>query len=637
MVWYIIHTHSFYIIFQDFDLCNSCYQRENHMHKMERIGLDLDDGTSSGDKQDPQENRRQSIQRCIQSLVHACQCKDANCRLQSCHKMKRVVAHTKVCRKKTNSGCPICKQLIALCCYHAKHCNENKCQVPFCLQIKHKLRQQQLQHRLQEAQLMRRRMAAMQRNNSSVTATVPSQPSQPASKPLTGGKPVNGPPPGAIEAAIEAQKIAQRQVQAGASVGKPQMSNMPPPQVPKTQVNVAGMQPTMTTISQQWQQQAQQPPSLPQPQPQQSMPQQALPQTFPQPQPGQPMRPMQQMPQRMAVQPPSSGMIGMNPGMDMNPQMNIQGRPMMQQHPPGQGSQSDAMQQLLQTLKSPNSPQQQQQVMQILKSYPQLLAAFIKQRNLQGQQMPQRPPNQQMPMSNMPNQGMTPQQELLWQQQQRLRMQQQQQAQQQQQQQMAGQQQGIPGQFQPPQPAFSQMNVQRTPRMQYGQQGFQSDTNQHMQQYPGNPNHQMMQQVQQHQAQIKQQMAGGQPVSPQQTVNSPQHIMQQVRSPPSSSLHQTVRSPQPTPSPRQQLNPSPRQPQMSPHHIPPNQSPHPGMPGAGDLSQMNDQVMLSSFQAHGNVPQVQNTGLDIGHSLSHDSEGASLPPQDQLSRFVETL
>lgn len=237
----------------------------------------------------------------------------------------------------------------------------------------------------------------------------------------------------------------------------------------------------------------------------------------------------------------------------------------------------------------------------------------------------------------MPNQGMTPQQELLWQQQQRLRMQQQQQAQQQQQQQMAGQQQGIPGQFQPPQPAFSQMNVQRTPRMQYGQQGFQSDTNQHMQQYPGNPNHQMMQQVQQHQAQIKQQMAGGQPVSPQQTVNSPQHIMQQVRSPPSSSLHQTVRSPQPTPSPRQQLNPSPRQPQMSPHHIPPNQSPHPGMPGAGDLSQMNDQVMLSSFQAHGNVPQVQNTGLDIGHSLSHDSEGASLPPQDQLSRFVETL
>lgn len=473
---------------------------------------------------------------------------------------------------------------------------------------------------------MRRRMAAMHKMTPAVT-----QPTPPSSnKPLPGGKPVSGPPPGAIEAAIEAQKIAQRQVQAGAAVGKPQMSNMPPPQIPKCQVNVSGLSSAMTTISQQWQQQAQQPPSLPQ----QTMPQPGLPQTYSQAQPGQPMRPMQQIPQRMPVQPPNTGMMGMKPGMDMNAQMNMAGRPVMQQHPPGQGSQSEAMQQLLQTLKSPNTPQQQQQVMQILKSYPQLLAAVIKQRNLQGQghqQMGQRPPNQQMPMANMqqPNQAMTPQQEMLWQQ--RLRLQQQQQ---QQQQQMAGQQQGIPGQFQPPQNAFSQIQRQRMP---YGQQpGFQTDTNQHMQQYPGNPNHQMMQQVQQHQAQIKQQMAGGQPVSPQQT-NSPQHIMQQVRSPPSSSLHQTVRSPQPTPSPRQQLNPSPRQPQMSPHHIPPNQSPHPGMPGAGDLSQMNDQVMLSQFQTHGNVPQVQNTGLDIGHSLSHDSEGASLPPQDQLSRFVETL
>nr|6ES5_B Chain B, NCBD [Homo sapiens]7OSR_A Chain A, Nuclear co-activator binding domain [Homo sapiens] len=40
-----------------------------------------------------------------------------------------------------------------------------------------------------------------------------------------------------------------------------------------------------------------------------------------------------------------------------------------------------ALQQLLQTLKSPSSPQQQQQVLQILKSNPQLMAAFIKQRS----------------------------------------------------------------------------------------------------------------------------------------------------------------------------------------------------------------------------------------------------------------
>lgn len=126
------------------------------------LGLDDDSNGQGGEaSKSPQESRRLSIQRCIQSLVHACQCRNANCSLPSCQKMKRVVQHTKGCKRKTNGGCPVCKQLIALCCYHAKHCQENKCPVPFCLNIKHKLRQQQLQHRLQQAQMMRRRMATM--------------------------------------------------------------------------------------------------------------------------------------------------------------------------------------------------------------------------------------------------------------------------------------------------------------------------------------------------------------------------------------------------------------------------------------------------------------------------------------------
>ena len=46
---------------------------------------------------------------------------------------------------------------------------ETKCPVPFCLNIKHKLKQQQLQQRLQQAQLLRRRMAVM-----NTRSTVPS-------------------------------------------------------------------------------------------------------------------------------------------------------------------------------------------------------------------------------------------------------------------------------------------------------------------------------------------------------------------------------------------------------------------------------------------------------------------------------
>ncbi|CAM4461444.1 unnamed protein product, partial [Lepidochelys olivacea] len=167
----------------DYDLCITCYNTKNHDHKMEKLGLGLDDESNNqqtATTQSPGDSRRLSIQRCIQSLVHACQCRNANCSLPSCQKMKRVVQHTKGCKRKTNGGCPICKQLIALCCYHAKHCQENKCPVPFCLNIKHKLRQQQLQHRLQQAQMLRRRMASMQR-----TGVVGQQQGLPSPTPAT--------------------------------------------------------------------------------------------------------------------------------------------------------------------------------------------------------------------------------------------------------------------------------------------------------------------------------------------------------------------------------------------------------------------------------------------------------------------
>lgn len=92
------------------------------------------------------ETRKQSIQRCIQSISHACQCRDAHC-TPSCHKTKRIIAHTKQCKRKTTGACPICKQLIKLCCHHAKHCQEDNCSVPFCAQMKYKLKGKELMQR----------------------------------------------------------------------------------------------------------------------------------------------------------------------------------------------------------------------------------------------------------------------------------------------------------------------------------------------------------------------------------------------------------------------------------------------------------------------------------------------------------
>ncbi|KAG0428589.1 hypothetical protein HPB47_024438, partial [Ixodes persulcatus] len=221
-----VETRFHCTVCDDFDLCVACHEREGHPHKMEKLGLDLDDGTSQSDpkQSNPQESQRLSIQRCIHSLVHACQCRDANCRLPSCRRMKRVVQHSKSCKRKTNGGCPICKQLIALCCYHAKHCQEAKCPVPFCLNIKHKLRQQQLQQRLQQAQILQRRIASMATMQSRGGAAPPqAQPPPalpPAPAPLTGGggpmqpgagaKPA-GPPVGALQAVQQVQAAAARQ------------------------------------------------------------------------------------------------------------------------------------------------------------------------------------------------------------------------------------------------------------------------------------------------------------------------------------------------------------------------------------------------------------------------------------------
>ncbi|XP_023685712.2 histone acetyltransferase p300-like isoform X2 [Paramormyrops kingsleyae] len=256
-----VETRFHCTVCEDYDLCINCYNNKGHEHKMEKLGLGLDDESNSqaaAATQSPGDSRRLSIQRCIQSLVHACQCRNANCSLPSCQKMKRVVQHTKGCKRKTNGGCPICKQLIALCCYHAKHCQENKCPVPFCLNIKQKLRQQQIQHRLQQAQMLRRRMASMQRTgqptggsgagglpspgNSNCT-TAPSTPTSVGAQPPTPQTPTQPsvpsvPPPGVGGGGPQPHHL--QQMPAGGLMNSPQqqqqqqmMPQVPPPQQPQ--------------------------------------------------------------------------------------------------------------------------------------------------------------------------------------------------------------------------------------------------------------------------------------------------------------------------------------------------------------------------------------------------------------------
>ncbi|PIC38859.1 hypothetical protein B9Z55_010734 [Caenorhabditis nigoni] len=176
----------------DFDLCDRCKPMVPHPHEMEKMKNLM---TGEGPDNASSGSRYESIQRCIASLVHACQCRDANCRRMSCHKMKRVVQHTKLCKKRISGTCPVCKQLIALCCYHAKHCNRDGCTVPFCMNIRQKLAEQKRSQQRRADMMMRRRMEGLHSlvgggpapptpsvptNNAAVPTNVPTPPTNAA-------------------------------------------------------------------------------------------------------------------------------------------------------------------------------------------------------------------------------------------------------------------------------------------------------------------------------------------------------------------------------------------------------------------------------------------------------------------------
>ncbi|CAF1028024.1 unnamed protein product [Didymodactylos carnosus] len=139
----------------NFDLCEKCYSQVKHEHEMARIVhpslINVKNDENNVNNSSPKSlicptvQRQQSMQHYIETLLHAANCQNFSCSYCGCLLFKRVIRHTKECNEKKRQ-CNICKQALLLFYYHAKICEEQNCQVPFCEKVKIKIRKQRLAH-----------------------------------------------------------------------------------------------------------------------------------------------------------------------------------------------------------------------------------------------------------------------------------------------------------------------------------------------------------------------------------------------------------------------------------------------------------------------------------------------------------
>lgn len=60
----------FGLFVQDFDLCVNCYDKDGHPHKMEKLGLDLDDGSSPVDQKQGNPQVMKLFSFCLHRFEH---------------------------------------------------------------------------------------------------------------------------------------------------------------------------------------------------------------------------------------------------------------------------------------------------------------------------------------------------------------------------------------------------------------------------------------------------------------------------------------------------------------------------------------------------------------------------------------
>jgi len=116
---------------EDYDICDKCKKAKSGA----LCGHELQ-------SQDAVDERKQNWNKYIKALEHASTCRNTNCKIAHCQRMRKLIGHTRECKQRAG-GCTLCRQLVMLCCHHAKTCKNDSCTIPYCSKIKDKFKQQQ--------------------------------------------------------------------------------------------------------------------------------------------------------------------------------------------------------------------------------------------------------------------------------------------------------------------------------------------------------------------------------------------------------------------------------------------------------------------------------------------------------------
>jgi E1A/CREB-binding protein len=76
-----------------------------------------------------QQQRQFTMQRMIEAILHAVQCRNANCIFKNCSPCKRLIQHAKECTKTSRNQCALCSKILSPIWIHSKTCTDQNCPV----------------------------------------------------------------------------------------------------------------------------------------------------------------------------------------------------------------------------------------------------------------------------------------------------------------------------------------------------------------------------------------------------------------------------------------------------------------------------------------------------------------------------